>query len=136
MGVPGWLLNLVLGFLTNREMKVRCKGCNTQSKYLPGGGPQGSLLRGFVFLILNNLCGFSNQEFNVGQMVCQKREKFQPDSQHAKYVDDMTILESINLMENLVDNPTVNGPATSCQLKSQVSTNKLRKSRHMCMKMK
>ena len=105
MGVPGWLLNIVMGFLTKREMKVRYKGCTTQAKSLPGGGPQGSLLGGFLFLILINLCGFSNQEYNVGQKICNKREKFSPETLHAKYVDDMTILESINLKDNLMANP-------------------------------
>ena len=44
MGVPGWLLNLVMGFLANRVMLVRYKGETTNWKPLPGGGPQGTLL--------------------------------------------------------------------------------------------
>ena len=50
MGVPGWLLNLVMGFLTDREMFVRYKGETSNCKPLPGGGPQGTLLGLLLFL--------------------------------------------------------------------------------------
>ena len=105
MGVPGWLLNLVMGFLTDRELKVRYKGCTTSAKPLPGGGPQGSLLGGFLFLILINLCGFKNQELNVGETICNERRRFKPQTLHAKFVDDLTIMEAINLDKSLVYNP-------------------------------
>ena len=39
MGVPGWLLNLVMGFLSDRELVVRYKATQTDHKPLPGGGP-------------------------------------------------------------------------------------------------
>ena len=44
MGVPGWLLHIVIAFLTNRQMLVRYKGKRSSIKSLPGGGPQGTLL--------------------------------------------------------------------------------------------
>ena len=44
MGTPDWLLNLVMGFLTGRQMKVIYKGTSSGLRDLPGGGPQGSLL--------------------------------------------------------------------------------------------
>ena len=44
MGVPAWLLRVVIGFLTHRHMVVRYKGKLSGTKYLPGGGPQGTLL--------------------------------------------------------------------------------------------
>ena len=40
MGVPGWLLRIVMGFLTERELIVRYKGRISGRKMLPGGGPQ------------------------------------------------------------------------------------------------
>ena len=67
MGAPGWLLNLVMGFLSKREMKVRYKGCTTESKSLRGGGAQGSLLGGFLFMILINLCVFPNPNHDVAR---------------------------------------------------------------------
>ena len=43
MGVPGWLLNIVMGFLEDRTLLVRFNGGSSESKVLPGGGPQGTL---------------------------------------------------------------------------------------------
>ena len=58
MGVPGWLLNIVMGFLTDREMVIRYKGGCSSKKALPGGGPQGTRLGLYLFLILINAAGF------------------------------------------------------------------------------
>ena len=52
MGVPGWLLRIVIAFLKNRKMLVRYKGKLSSIKSLPGGGPQGTLLGLLIFLIL------------------------------------------------------------------------------------
>ena len=49
MGVPGWLLNIVEGFLTDRELVVNYKGEKSESKKMPGGGPQGTALGMFLF---------------------------------------------------------------------------------------
>ena len=65
LGVPGWLLNLVMGFLSQRSMVVRYKGVTTESKPLPGGGPQGTLLGLLLFLILINQCGFEDKNMNI-----------------------------------------------------------------------
>ena len=57
MGVPGWLLKLVMAFLMDRSMRVKYKGKYSSLYYLPGGGPQGSLLGLFLFLVLINDVG-------------------------------------------------------------------------------
>jgi hypothetical protein len=105
MKVPGWLLNIIMGFLSNRSMVVRYKGVQTDAKQLPGGGPQGTLLGLLLFLILINLCGFDNQETNVGKTITNPKKKFTPSTLHAKYVDDLTLAESINLKESLIPYP-------------------------------
>jgi len=46
LGVPGWLLKLVMAFLKDRSMRVKYKGKLSGSYSLPGGGPQGTLLAG------------------------------------------------------------------------------------------
>ena len=73
MGVPGWLLKLVVAFLQNRKMKVKYKGKYSKLFSLPGGGPKGSLLGLLLFLILINDAGFSEQENNVGDMITRKK---------------------------------------------------------------
>ena len=75
MGVPGWLLNLVMGFLADRVMLVRYKGETTNCKTLPGGGPQGTLLGLLLFLVLINDCGFERKDESesVGEKINKKK---------------------------------------------------------------
>ena len=42
MNVPGWLLNIILGFLRNRTMVLSFDGGVSDSKQMLGGGPAGT----------------------------------------------------------------------------------------------
>ena len=44
LGVPSWLLRLVMAFLEDRSMVVRYKGGVSDPRQLPGSGPQDTLL--------------------------------------------------------------------------------------------
>ena len=102
MGVPAWLLKIVMAFLTDRNMVVRYKGAKSSKKYLPGGGPQGTLLGLLLFLGLINDAGFDNQCNNAGEIITSKKNFKAANQIHLKYVDDMTIAEAIKLKDNLV----------------------------------
>ena len=102
MGVPGWLLHLVMAFLTDRTMIVRYNGKQSSSKSLPGGGPQGTLLGLLLFLVLINDLGFDNQKNNTGELITRRNNLKAANVLHLKYVDDMTLAESINLKKKLV----------------------------------
>ena len=110
MGVPGWLLKLVISFLTNRTMVVRYKGATSSEKPLPGGGPQGTLLGLLLFIVLINDAGFAEQENNVGKNITARKNFKAEPLLHLKYVDDMTLAESINLKEKLVFRPESERP--------------------------
>ena len=111
MGVPGWLLRIVIGFLTNRELIVRYKGGTSDRKMLPGGGPQGTRLGLFLFLILINAAGYEHLQENIGEHMTQKKNKRTViPNIHMKFVDDMTLAEAMNLKECLVPNPDPNPP--------------------------
>ena len=105
MNVPGWLLKIVIAFLTNRKMVVRYKGATSSSKNLPGGGPQGTLLGLILFLVLINDAGFAHQDNKVGEHVTSRKNFKAANLLHLKYVDDMTLAESINLKEALITVP-------------------------------
>ena len=102
MGVPGWLLKIVIAFLKDRRMIVRYKGKNSNIKSLPVGGPQGTLLGLLLFLVLINDLGFENQNLGIGELITSKKNIQTLNELHLKYVDDMTLAESINLQESLV----------------------------------
>ena len=73
MGVPGWLLNIMMGFLSNRVILGRYKGETTGSNPLPGGGPQGALLGLLLFLIMINDCGFEENQGNIGDAITERK---------------------------------------------------------------
>ena len=112
LGVPGWLLKIVMGFLENRHLEVFFKGMKSDSQYLPGGGPQGTILGMFLFLILINAAGFKEKIKNTGEIITQKGvSKRKPmETIHMKFIDDMTCAESIYLKENLIENPEPRQP--------------------------
>ena len=110
MGVPGWLLKVVIGFLTNRRMLVRYRGKVSTIKSLPGGGPQGTLLGLFLFLILINDCGFQGQENKTGELLTTKRNMKKMNEIHLKYVDDLSLAETINLPVKLETIPDSERP--------------------------
>ena len=51
LNVPGWLLNIVKGFLENRELQVKFHGVCSDRMRMPGGSPQGTILAVFLFLV-------------------------------------------------------------------------------------
>ena len=110
--VPGWLLKIVIGFLENREMEVSLGGEKSGRKILPGGGPQGTILGLFLFLILINSAGFKDNIGNTGQIICNPAvNKRQPIRHiHLKWIDDMTIAESISLKDKMQVNSTICNP--------------------------
>ena len=102
MGLSGWLLNIVMGFLTEREMVLSYKGARSENKSMPGGGPQGTILGMFLFIILINSAGFEGQNRSMGTVLTQPLKSRKPiPSIHLKFLDDMTIAEAVNLKQSL-----------------------------------
>ena len=109
MGVPGWLLKLVIAFLSERSMILRYKGACSSRMPLPGGGPQGTILGLFLFLILINYAGFKDLCPNVGQVITKVAGRRRPIMKaHMKFVDDITILEAVNIKEKVIKDPNPN----------------------------
>ena len=108
LGVPGWLLRIVMGFLEDRELEVFFKGEKSSRKRLPGGGPQGTVLGMFLFLILINSAGFKEKIKNTGKIITNPAiNKRKPmEKIHMKWIDDMTAAESIHIKKTTEVNPT------------------------------
>ena len=105
MGVPGWLLKIVISFLEDRKLIVNYKGKKSSMKSLPGGGPQGTILALLLFIVLINDIGFEGQLNNVGDLITSKRNMKSVNEIHLKYVDDLTLAEAINMPTQLVEIP-------------------------------
>ena len=112
MGVPSWLLKIVISFLTNRRMVVRYKGETSSIKELPGGGPQGALLGLLLFLILVNDIGFSDQTNENGELITSKRRIKEFNELHLKYVDDLALVEAISMKKQLSEMGSIPQPCT------------------------
>ena len=111
LGVQGWLLKLVVGFLENRELIVNYKGETSEKVKLPGGGPQGTILGMFLFLVLINAAGFKEAIKNTGEVITKPFNRRGPLSKiHLKFIDDLTVAEAVNLKSKLVPNPNPNPP--------------------------
>ena len=110
MGVPSWLLKLVIAFLKNRTMVVRYKGKVSSEKMLPGGGPQGTLLGLLLFIILINDLGFEGQSNQAGELVTCKQNIRKINEMHLKYVDDLSLVEAVTLKEQLTEVPIEQRP--------------------------
>ena len=101
MGVPAWLLRIVMAFLSDRTMVVRFKGATSAVKSLPGGGPQGTLLGLLLFIVLINDVGFKGQTNNLGELITCKKNLRAANQIHLKFVDDLTLAESIILEDSV-----------------------------------
>ena len=103
MSVPVWLIRIVIGFLSERELVVRFKGLISSRKSLPAGSPQGTRLGLLIFLILINYAGHDSAQPNIGEMVTKSfKRKKSIEQIRVKYVDDMGLLRAVNLKENLI----------------------------------
>ena len=92
MHVPGWLLLMLVSYLTNRSMFMRYKGYSSFRKLLPGSSPQGAFLGILLFIII----------FNGALLRPAIPRQF---SLNLKYVDDLSMLLAFNLKSILIDDP-------------------------------
>ena len=81
-GVRASLIPIIASFFEGRHMKVKWRGKLSTLRYLPGSGPQGS-----TFGVLEYLSQSNNNAENV------------PVDDRYKFMDDLTMLEIINLLD-------------------------------------
>ena len=73
---------------------------------MAGGGPQGTKLGLFLFLILINAAGYPHLEKWLGHKITGKLSKRTPlANTHMKYVDDLTLAQALNMKDCLIRNP-------------------------------
>ena len=95
LGVPSWILKVLIGFLSKRFIQVKYKGATSKLMEMPGGGPQGTVLGMFLFIVLIYPIKFGNP-INWGMALTARRFEL-AKSIHMKYIDDLTLSEAIKL---------------------------------------
>ena len=85
MGVPSWLLKIVIGFLSDRELQVKFRDSISKRMKMPGGGPQGTILGMFLFIVLINPMGFSNKTVIGKELTAPLRRRKPMETMHFKF---------------------------------------------------
>ena len=97
LGIPGYLLLLILSYLTHRRMKVKYGDTLSKEQDLPGGSPQGGLLSVILFCLytigsgmsLSGLLRASSAEELPA--LPQGQAMREADRIRLKYIDDTTL---------------------------------------------
>ena len=106
MGVPGWLLHILRGFLSQRTMVMSFGEAHSDSKSMPGGGPAGTTLGLLMFIVLINKTATPGDKQAWGTLLSNPLRGRKPVIlTHAKLVDDATIAEAVPLDRALVRRP-------------------------------
>ena len=98
MKCPSFLLKLIFSYLSNRTLIVQYDGVLADPQPMPGSGPQGTVLGMVVFTVkFNSACLRPPIPRNLPQRYSKTIS--------VKYFDDATMAASINLKEQLVNDP-------------------------------
>ena len=122
--VPQWLLRLLLSYLQNRKMILRFRNCNSSARDLPGGCPQGTLIGVILYILYINPIGFPGEiTLQVNDIIknywnhIDSIPDLVPSSSSlpatlnaAKFMDDATLQEAIDLSTCLASNIDRSGP--------------------------
>ena len=103
------LLRIAASFLSERELVVRHMGMQSERMSMPAGGPQGSSLGCFIFLVLINFLCIQPISVPIKNHVSKPISKRKPiEKTNAKFIDDMTLALSLNLKDKLRSDHEVN----------------------------
>ena len=102
---PGWLLRILIGYLSQRKLRVRYKQQVGEEKDIPGGAGQGVPAGLWIFLLLIDAAGPRANIEPLGKIITQplnSRKKIEKTKK--KWIDDFTVLAALDLKNTLVPN--------------------------------
>ena len=114
-GVPGWLLKILISYLTDRTMILRYNGCQSKRQPLPGGSPQGALLGVLLYLVYVSDIGMDTPEtsydsFDLPSVSLPPPAAVTDNEARLKFVDDLSVAEALRLDTALQPSSDTNGP--------------------------
>ena len=98
MKVPGWLLLILISYLTERKMVLKFRGIISALRSLPGSSPQGTVLGVILFIIIfNGACLRPTIPWPIFT-----KGRNDPPALTVKFIDDLSIAARVNLETDLV----------------------------------
>ena len=109
-GVPGWLLRILISYLTGRSMILRYNNVQSSRHWMPGGSPQGALLGVLLYLVYVSDIGMDLPPIpptipGVVELPSTQYPAPPAVSDHEarlKFVDDLSMCECVKLDTQLV----------------------------------
>ena len=101
MNVPGWLLRIVVSYLSGRSLTLRRQSHITGTEDMPGGTGAGTPLGLLCFLVLFNGAGPTTSPTSLGQQVTETRRKPMKKGK-VKWIDDLSAMTALHLPTSLV----------------------------------
>jgi hypothetical protein len=101
MNVPGWLLRIVVSYLSGRSLTLRRQSHITGTEDMPGGTGAGTPLGLLCFLVLFNGAGPATSPTSLGQQVTETRRKPMKKGK-VKWIDDLSAMTALHLPTSLV----------------------------------
>ena len=122
LNIPTCALKMIISYLSNRKLCVRYHGAVSSDRSMPGGGPQGTLLIVLLFILQVNFAGapcvvpatlpkgVAGPEPNPSTVLTPAPCHTENKTENKKFVDDLTILEVVDLKDNLIPKDITIGP--------------------------
>ena len=101
MKVPGWLLLILISYLTDRKMSLKFRGVLSALRSMPGSSPQGTVLGVILFIIYFNGAAL-RPTIPRPSWPFFSRKSNDPDAIKMKFVDDLSIAAKVNLKNDIV----------------------------------
>ena len=111
MKVPGWLLLILISYLTDRKMMLKFRGVLSSLHLLPGSSPQGTVLGVILFIIYFNGAALRPAIPRPTWPIFSRRNN-DPAALTVKFVDDLSIAVKVNLKKDIVEDFSRECPLT------------------------
>ena len=111
MKVPGWLLLILISYLTDRKMMMKFRGVLSSLHSLPGSSPQGTVLGVILFIIYFNGAALRPEIPRPSWPFFSKRNN-DPVALKMKFVDDLSIAAKVSLNDHLIEDLNMEKPLT------------------------
>ena len=122
--VPSWLIRLLVSYLENRRIVLKFRGCRSSGRVMKGSSPQGTLIGVILYILYINPIAFPGEiTLQVHHLVTEywkkldavpdiipTEETLEEQLNTAKYMDDASVQEVVDLKTSLATNRDRSGP--------------------------